>query len=59
MKIGFHMMQVSDYVLNNEFVLYGSKVIIFHLNHLNVNCYLSIYKSASDFSKVYEMMPDF
>ena len=49
----------SDYVLSNEFVLYGSKVVISHLNHSNVNGYLSTYKSASVFSKVYEMMPDF
>ena len=29
------------------------------MNHSNVNGYLSTYKSASVFSKVYEMMPDF
>ncbi len=45
--------------MNNEFVLYGSKVMIAHLNHSNVNCYLSTYKSASAFSKVYDTMPDF
>lgn len=45
--------------MNNEFVLYGAKVIISHLDHSNVECYLSTYKSASAFSKVYEMMPDF
>lgn len=45
--------------MNNELVLYGEKVMISHLNHSNVNCYLSTYKSASAFSKVYEMMPDF
>ncbi len=45
--------------MNNEFVLYGMKVIISHLNYSNVNCYLSTYKSASAFSKAYEMMPDF
>ncbi len=45
--------------MNNELVLYGTKVIISHLNHSNVKCYLSTYKSASAFSKVYEMMPDF
>lgn len=45
--------------MNNELVLYGTKVIISHLSHSNVNCYLSTYKSASAFSKVYEMMPDF
>lgn len=33
--------------------------MISHLNHSNVNSYLSTYKSASAFSKVYEMMPDF
>lgn len=45
--------------MNNELVLYGTKVIISHLSHSNVNCYLSTYKGASAFSKVYEMMPDF
>lgn len=44
--------------MNNELVLYGSKVIISHLNHSTVNCHLFTYKSASAFSKVYEMMPD-
>lgn len=33
--------------------------MISQLNHSNVNSYLSTYKSASAFSKVYEMMPDF
>ena len=45
--------------MNNELVLYGTKVTISHLSHSNVTCYLSTYKSASVFSKVYEMMPDF
>lgn len=45
--------------MNNECVLYGEKVTISRLNHSNVNCYLSTYKSASAFSKVYEMIPDF
>ncbi len=45
--------------MNNERVLYGTKVIISHLNHSNINCYLSTYKRASAFAKVYEMMPDF
>lgn len=45
--------------MNNELVLYGAKVTISHLNHSNVNRYLSTYKRASAFSKVYEMMPDF
>lgn len=45
--------------MNNELVLYGTKVIISHLSHSNVDCYLSTYKSASAFSRVYEMMPDF
>ena len=45
--------------MSNELVLYGTKVMISQLNHSNVNSYLSTYKSASAFSKVYEMMPDF
>lgn len=45
--------------MNDELVLYGTKVILSHLNHSTVNCYLSTYKRASAFSKVYEMMPDF
>ena len=45
--------------MNNELVLYGTKVILSHLNHSIVNGYLSTYKSASAFSKVYEIMPDF
>lgn len=46
-------------MLNNELVLYGTKVMISHLNHSTVNCYLSTYKSASAFAKVYEIKPDF
>lgn len=45
--------------MENELVLYGTKVIISHLDHSNVKCYLSTYKSASAFLKVYELMPDF
>lgn len=45
--------------MNNELVLYGTEVMISQLNHSNVNSYLSTYKNASAFSKVYEMMPDF
>lgn len=40
-------------------VLYGEKIIVRLLNQSNVECYLSTYKRASAFSKVYEMMPDF
>lgn len=45
--------------MNNELVLYGTEVMISQLNYSNVNSYLSTYKNASAFSKVYEMMPDF
>lgn len=45
--------------MNNRLDLYGTKVMISHLNHSTVNRYLSTYKRASAFSKVYETMPDF
>ena len=40
-------------------MIYGEKVIICPLNQTNVKSYQSIYKRASAFSEVYEMMPDF
>lgn len=40
-------------------MLYGEKIIVSSLNRSNIESYLSTYKSASAFSKVYEMMPDF
>lgn len=46
-------------VIVNNVVLYGEKVIVSSLNQSNIESYLSTYKSASAFSKVYEMMPDF
>lgn len=49
----------SVYALYNPHVLNGIKVIIFPLNQSNVKSYMSTYKSASAFSKVYVMMPDF
>lgn len=52
-------MMGSDFIINTEFVLYGKNVMVSHLNQSNVKSYLSVYKGASAFSKVYEMMPDF
>ena len=49
----------NDFIADNEFALYGEKIIVSLLNQSNVECYLSTYKSASAFSRVYEMMPDF
>ncbi|MDE7321742.1 MAG: GNAT family N-acetyltransferase [Lachnospiraceae bacterium] len=49
----------NDFIADNDLALYGEKIIVSLLNQSNVECYLSTYKSASDFSKVYEMMPDF
>ena len=49
----------NDFIADNEFALYGEKIIVSLLNQSNVECYLSTYKRASAFSKVYEMMPDF
>ena len=49
----------NDFIADNEFALYGEKIIVNLLNQSNVECYLSTYKRASAFSKVYEMMPDF
>lgn len=49
----------NDFIADNGFVLYGEKIIVSLLNQSNVECYLSTYKRASAFSKVYEMMPDF
>ena len=49
----------NGFIADNDFALYGEKIIVSLLNQSNVECYLSTYKSASAFSKVYEMMPDF
>lgn len=49
----------NDFIAGNDLALYGEKIIVSPLNQSNVECYLSTYKSASAFSKVYEMMPDF
>ncbi len=49
----------NDFTASNDFVLYGEKIIVTSLNQSNVKSYLSTYKRASAFSKVYEMMPDF
>lgn len=49
----------NDFIAGNDLVLYGEKIIVSLLNQSNVECYLSTYKRASAFSKVYEMMPDF
>ena len=49
----------NDFIADNEFALYGEKIIVSLLNQSNVECYLSTYKRASAFSKVYEIMPDF
>lgn len=48
----------SDFIMNSKFMLYGEKVIVCPLNQSNVKSYLSVYKGASAFSEVYEMMPD-
>lgn len=42
-----------------EFALYGKRVVVHPVNFQNVKNYLSVYKKASAFSKVYEMMPGF
>lgn len=49
----------NDFIVGNNLALYGEKIIVNLLNQSNVECYLSTYKRASAFSKVYEMMPDF
>ena len=49
----------NDFIAGNDLALYGEKIIVSPLNQSNVECYLSTYKRASAFSKVYEMMPDF
>lgn len=49
----------NDFIADNEFALYGERIIVSLLNQSNVECYLSTYKSAFAFLKVYEMMPDF
>lgn len=49
----------NEFIAGNNLALYGEKIIVSRLNQSNVECYLSTYKSASAFSKVYEMMPDF
>lgn len=49
----------NDFIAGNDLALYGEKMIVSMLNQSNVKCYLSTYKRASAFSKVYEMMPDF
>lgn len=49
----------NDFIVGNSLALYGEKIIVDLLNQSNVECYLSTYKRASAFSKVYEMMPDF
>lgn len=49
----------NDFIAGNDLALYGEKIIVSLLNQSNVECYLSTYKRASAFSKVYEMMPDF
>jgi len=49
----------NDFIEGNDFVLYGEKIIVSPLNQSNVRDYLAIYKRASAFSKVYEMLPDF
>ena len=49
----------NDFIADNDLALYGEKIIVSLLNQSNVDCYLSTYKRASAFSKVYEMMPDF
>lgn len=49
----------NDFIAGNNLALYGEKIIVSLLNQSNVECYLSTYKRASAFSKVYEMMPDF
>lgn len=49
----------NDFIAGNDLALYGEKIIVNLLNQSNVECYLSTYKRASAFSKVYEMMPDF
>lgn len=49
----------NNFIAGNALALYGEKIIVNLLNQSNVECYLSTYKRASAFSKVYEMMPDF
>ena len=49
----------NNFIAGNALALYGEKIIVSLLNQSNVECYLSTYKRASAFSKVYEMMPDF
>lgn len=49
----------NDFIIGNDFVLYGEKVIVSPLNRKNMESYLSTYKRASAFSRVYEMMPGF
>lgn len=49
----------NDFIAGNDIALYGEKIIVSPLKQLNLECYLSTYKSASAFSKVYERMPDF
>lgn len=49
----------NNFIAGNALALYGEKIIVSLLNQSNEECYLSTYKRASAFSKVYEMMPDF
>lgn len=49
----------NNFIAGNDLALYGEKIVVSPLNQSNVECYLSTYKRASAFSKVYEMMPDF
>lgn len=49
----------NGFIAGNNLALYGEKIIVSLLNQSNVECYLSTYKRASTFSKVYAMMPDF
>lgn len=45
--------------MKNDFVINGDKIILSPLDQSNMEMYLFVYKRASSFSKVYEMMPDF
>lgn len=49
----------NDFIAGNDIALNGEKIIVSPLNQSNVECYLSTYKIASAFSKVYEIVPDF
>ncbi len=49
----------NEFIVGNNLALYGEKIIVSLLNQSNVEFYLSTYKRAFAFSKVYEIMPDF